>query len=124
MKKKYYKLTTEINGKQFSYATLTGIGLAEVEYSADKWTRAPEWLAKKGYHLFVFDDLQKALKFAYMSSPPIRLWECEIRSKYKNLPVYISRDEINNGRLVPVNGRFPEGTVMAREVKLIKKIWG
>ena len=32
--------------------------------------------------------------------------------------------EINNGRLVPVNGRFPEGTVMAREVKLIKKIWG
>lgn len=156
MKKKYYKLTTKWCGKPYSYSAY--YGGARVQYRVGKWVKAPDWLAEKGYHLFVFDTLENATREASGHNPSfVNIWECEIRGLFRTLPPFLSSvclDHYNNGLSIGFeyvkwenidggNGkivteiklwevsiepaphaRFPEGTVMAREVKLIKKIWG
>jgi len=124
MKKKFYKVTTEIKGIQHS--CLFEGGIFGVQYSTEKWAKAPEWLAKKGYHLFAFDSLENAKKYIpEVSGMRQKIWECEIKKRFKKLPPYLDLVEAARGRMIPAEDiTFPEGTVMVREVKLIRKVWG
>lgn len=122
-KKRYYKITTEIAGGQVSFIIFNS--KAEVQYQIGEWAEAPDWLAKKGYGLFVFDSLKNAMDFLGKLGDPSRskMWRCEIEGRYEKLPPNLTLDGINRGVLVPAEFKdFPKGTVMAKRVKLIRQI--
>ena len=125
IKKTYYKLTAELEGQQYSfYMHGTGAG---VEYKVSEWVEAPKWLAKEGYHLFVFNNLKNVKNFIEKKgfNKSTRLWLCEIEGKFDKLPHYISGWNLMSGSINPsIAFNFPKGTVMARKVKLIKLISG
>ncbi len=122
-KKRYYKITTEIAGGQVSFIVFNS--KAEVQYQIGEWVEAPEWLAKRGYGLFVFDGLKNAREFAreFADLSRTKMWRCKIEGKYKKLPPNLSVDGINRGIIVPAEAKdFPKGAVMAKRVKLIRQI--
>jgi len=98
-------------------------GKSSVYYIVDEWATAPEWLAKAGYGLFVFDTLRNAMEFAMCFYIPI-IWECEIEGIYSELPPAISREGLCKGMasLTDPLFHFPEGTIMVEKVKLIRKV--
>jgi len=99
---------------------------AETRYVVGEWAKAPAWLAKEGYGLFVFDSLANAKKFIDDIGEGClqRLWECRVDDKYKVLPNRLSFAGFEKGCAIQTSGNdsFPEGTVMVRKVKLIKQI--
>lgn|GEM_PF-2843074 len=131
MNKKYYKLTTELDGKQYSFF-VSGTN-AGIEYKINEWVKAPKWLAEKGYHLFVFNNLKNVKRFVegfgfnkttrLCYNKTTRLWLCEIEDKFDTLPYYISTWNLLVGSTMPnIDCTFPKGTVMAKKVKLIKQV--
>jgi len=119
--KNYYKVTTEINNRQLSYATFHGE--AEVKYQKNLWVEAPIWLAEKGYHLFVFNNMENAKKFVGDPSSSTCIWECEVKGKFKHLPIRLSRPYLDYGELLALPyDKFPKGTIMVKKVKLLKLI--
>jgi len=123
MKKKYYKITTEINGEQRSVAVYQTA--AEVRYGVGKWVEAPRWLAEKGYYLLVFYGLKSTKEFlrGFCYTHPLRLWECEVEGKLDRLPFQLTGDSLEHGFITTIPGcKFPEGSVMVKKVKLIRQI--
>jgi len=98
-------------------------GKSSVYYIVDEWATAPEWLAKAGYGLFVFNTLRNAMEFAGCFYIPI-IWECEIEGIYSELPPAISREGLCRGMSLLTDPLFcfPEGTIMVEKVKLIRKV--
>lgn len=122
MKKKYYKVTIDFDGRQCSCFTYGG--KASVSYYENFWSEPPTWLSEKGYGLFVFDSLKNARKFyKKFICPDHKIWECEIEDKFASLPLPLYRDYLDCGYISPdPYAEFPEGTVMAKKVKLIRQI--
>jgi len=100
---------------------------AQVTYKPNEWIKAPRWLAKIGYHLTFFKDLKFAEKFLEENSngkteENSEVWRCEARDILKVLPPLCFPEDVNWKELVRWEVPWPEGTFMAKEIKLIKKV--
>jgi hypothetical protein len=125
MKKYYYKVTTEIDGEECSLVVHNT--KAAVKYKVGEWTEAPQWLAKAGYHLLVFNTLRNAKKFlrGYMYIICPHIWRCEVEGKFFILPFQLTGDSLEQGFITPIPGcEFPKGSVMVKKVKLTDLVWG
>jgi len=91
---------------------------ASVYYEPGRWVEASIWLARRGYHLMVFKTLEDARLFR--SSGLHVIWLCEVEGVETGLPEICCMLGLYNGQLEPVGGFWPEGTIMARKVKLVK----
>ena len=114
---KYYKVVREEDGKRYS---LIVHGKACVEYVPGEWTKAPEWLARRGYHLLVFTDFDKARYWCENETDEV--WECEVKDVIEELPLMLDIKALACGRAFNSFSCFPKETVMAREVKLVKLV--
>ena len=76
-------------------------GKARVEYILKKEITAPKWLAKKGYHLFVFENYQAASKVDFLRA--VKILRCRIRQKdiIKKPPELKNTYNLSRGRLKP-----------------------
>jgi len=119
---KGYKYVSRLpSGKLVSLVTE---GKAQVEYIPGKWTKAPEWLAREGYHLTFYPEQP------YPVDDPergIELWECKVRKiiKEEDLPACCRLSPLKKGKLERdfiFLGFWPAGTWMAKEIKLIRQI--
>jgi len=125
--KMYYKVMYTFPTLEGKLVSSTVEGKAMVEYKPRKYVKAPEWLSKKGYNLLVFDNLEKAINFANNSSArtEMNVWKCKIKGKKKKLPVFKSPDVLGLGKLSECNWMdWPDGTVMAKEVKITEPVLG
>lgn len=102
---------------------------SRVIYRTDKYSKAPLWLRKVGYHLFAFDTKQNAEKFCDRHKGYVGgVWECDVL--YPILPVpkiilvasFLDKKKllsrINDWSRVPA----PIGTIMAKQIKLLNKV--
>jgi len=126
--KKYYKVVSKwVNGVLVSAFIEDRAG---VEYIPGAWVHAPSWLARKGYHLFVFDDIIRAKDFASLNVHITKEWnlivmlvyECEVRGVYPSLPQTLNVEKLCGGKIEGVDMEFSPGTAMVREVKLLKEV--
>ena len=96
-------------------------GMAEVTYIPEEWVRAPEWLAKQGYHLLVFQSEEEARFWASSSQD---VWECELEGYTDSLPPRMNLQGLNKGNFLYLETTcdegWPEDTAMARRVKLLQ----
>lgn len=124
--RKYYKVVSkESNGSLRSVFT---VGKARVEYKIGEWVQAPRWLARKGYHLFVYDSphvaLYNAIGFyesgAFMFGV---VYMCDVQHVYSQLPNFLNDESLWNGKVEPLPYEgFPGGTVMVQRVKLLEEV--
>ena len=113
-------------------------GPACVEYGTDgEWAETPEWLDRRGYGLTAFETLKDADRFldvalrfetfiAWASGDGGRefeLWEAEAEgAREPTDPPGLSK-ALTAGRFRPNCGsRWPRGTVMAKRLRLARKI--
>jgi len=114
--KKYYKVVYEIiDGNLMS--CVAG-GKAQVEYKINEWAKAPKWLADKGYHLCVFKTKKDMFESGFIG----RYFIVEIKNKIKKLPKFCNAADIHHGIIIENDRDWPEGTVMAKQVKLIREV--
>lgn len=122
----YYKVLSYKNGNL--YSCIAG-GNAQIQYKKDEFVQAPEWLQKINYHLLVFDSKLTAIDF--MRNNPggkTVLYTCEIKNIIKNLPLCFSFPGLLNKLTnfttfnYPNLINWPNGTIMVKEVKLIKEV--
>ena len=137
---KYYKALSEVNGRFLSCSVENK---AEVSYIIDTWVRAPSWLACRGYHLFVYDDLENARWVVnnnirlpkkaeqIMHGAPIsgdkaisylRIYECEVQGVCSRLPQPLGLAKLGEGEIELSDTAFPGGTVMVKGVKLLREV--
>lgn len=93
---------------------------AAVTYIPKKAVYAPEWLAKKGYHLCVFRKLDNAKRFAGRRSH--KIWLANIRGIILHLPRPLDTSFLTTKNIVGAGGSWPVGTIMAKSVTLIKEV--
>jgi len=120
---KGYKVVFEEKGKLISALAR---GKAQVIYEPNKWASAPKWLTQQGYHLTFFRDLGSAKyfleKWDYFYDK-LQIWECKI-STITQLPPFCDGYQIRLGRLIEeLLPTWQYGTCMAKQIKLIKKVW-
>ncbi len=102
-------------------------GLAEVEYKVGKWVKAPLWLQKNGFHLFVFDTLGHARKFVkkhWMFVNPT-IYSCKVVEEEQvcPLPPFCNGSSLDRGSIKEMKDEtYPPGTEMYKRVKLIKEV--
>jgi len=93
---------------------------ARVLYTKGEWVTAPEWLARKGYHLTFFEWLEDAEHFCSCGSKAI--WQCEVEDILDKLP-QMCRFSVDDGKIEPQSiYRWPRGTKMAKRIKLTRRI--
>lgn len=132
---KAYKIVKNVSGKLFSW-NFTRWGA--VLYVPSEWVEAPDLARKYGYHLTVFETLEDAKAWSVDLPSYYEIWECEIIPAPQILPPLI--DSSHSGALVyyakimykirrkfrgnsPEQLGWPKGTLMARKVKLIRRVW-
>jgi len=117
--KKYYKVVAKaLDG---SLTSAFSSGKAGVCYKKGEWVGAPPWLARKGYHLFIYDKLRGAECLA--TNTVHYIYECEVRGVYRKLPQGLESTSLSRGEFeVSAFEQFPLGTVMVREVKLLREV--
>ena len=106
-------------------------GKAWVEYSTDHFVEAPPYLAHHGYHLLCFTDYEHAFKF-FTSDSNQQIWLCETEDEINYLPslisLYVVVDPIRLDRYIRRGLSYrhhtfwPVGTLMAKRIKLIRRI--
>ena len=97
---------------------------AGIRYKKLGWNVAPKWLAEMGYHLLAFRTIEDAVKFGLDEGlVSVDIWEVELMGIIKKMPPKLDIGQIcyGNKKAVPF-GDWPEGTIMAKKVKLIKKV--
>lgn len=77
----------------------------KVQYKRGEYVKTHPHLYKINHHLFVFNNILSAKLFTGNNE---RLFECKIRGKLNNKYNFI--------------GYSPDGTVMAKEVMIVKEI--
>lgn len=112
-----YKVVRNFDGILLSHIAS---GQAEVIYRLNKWIKAPKWLRDKGYHLFVYKDLEKAIESLEGNS---EIYECEVDELIEGLPQFLNLYILDLGEIKPINYSFPEGTYMTKKIKLLRKVW-
>ncbi len=99
------------------------LGSAQVKYVPGEETQAPEYYAKRGYHLLVFNTLVTAKLFA-CGRYDVEIWRARADGLLSGLPsarrVKADPDPEPFGGLAPA---WPVGTLMARTVTLLDKVW-
>lgn len=113
--------------------SLSASGLSQVQYSTEEFVSAPNWLAKKGYHLAVFDAVvHMQWHLTPYSIFDYKIWEAEARGPVRKIPRFCDLNNLAEGifeeqvkqlygtTYFPV--QFPIGTVFFKEVKLIKEV--
>ncbi len=118
--RKYYKVVNK--ERSGALISIYVDGKAKVEYKIGEFVEAPDWLAKEGYHLLVFDNLKDALTF-YEEDVSLQLFECECKDEVE-LKEYLSTSFLEIGclRSLTIIFGWPEGTRMFKRVKLIKRV--
>jgi len=118
-----YKVLKRSRDKLYSFIVYDKAG---VEYKPGIWIKAPEWLAKEGYHITAFKNLQLAENFCeaidiLWPGAQYELWEAEAENIIEQLPPIMHISKIANGLFIPWhrNG-WPFGTVMAERIKLVR----
>jgi len=94
--------------------------IALVEYQPGQWAEAPKWLAEKGYHLFAFKTLEDA-RVAIGDSlckDFFEIWEAEAEGIVEDLPEPADRIVLAEGKIVKDDIGYPDGTVMAKRLKV------
>jgi hypothetical protein len=122
-----YKLVF-VSGRHLeSYAALAG---ARVRYRVGRWVTARKPLAERGYHLLVFDsieNLQDFMKMYQLDDTLVHGYLAQADGIIANPPppalfYKVSKDKYD---ILPTPGaEWPKGTLMAKRVKLIKRIFG
>ena len=119
----YYKVVTEVDDVLGSAWVLDK---ANVEYIRGIWVSAPSWLAREGYHLFVFDDVNFAEVFADRICDHDRgkvVYRCEVQGVYSQLPQFLDNLSLWRGEIeISYRESFPSGTVMVQKVKLLEEV--
>jgi len=100
---------------------------ARVIYKPGKWVKAPRWLAKKSYHLTFFIRLKDAQRFLPNKKTKwmekYEIWECDWKGLLKEVPPLCVTHKLERGIFIRVGSYWPSGTLMAKEIKLIKRVW-
>lgn len=114
----YYKVVREYwrNGEKMLISSMAS-GLAMTVYKPGEFVKAPEWLAKRGYHLLVFDDFDAALNFCGAHED---VWECQCKEEVP-LPPFCDIRFMRNGRLVKERPIFIPDEIA--RVKVLKNGW-
>lgn len=110
--------------KQEKLVSLYAEGAAEVCYEPGRWAIAPAWLAEKGYHLFAFVDLSSLTRFIPNKVRYVEVWEAEADEIIQPLPPPLVPHSLKIGKIERDPGKYPEGTIMAKRLKLIRRISG
>lgn len=100
------------------------LGHAEVTYSTEEYVSAPQWLGEKGYDLLIFDTLKNLNNF-WVTTPSFnQVWEVSCRGNVREP----DRVRLNiaplalDKRFVEAIFGWPAGSLMAEEVKLLRRI--
>ncbi|RLC84346.1 MAG: hypothetical protein DRJ03_14500 [Chloroflexi bacterium] len=104
------------------YVSVVAAGKAEVKYFPGKWVKAPFWLRRRGYHLTAFKDLETAEKYTNVFSSRAELWEAEAEGVITELPPPLLQWRLARGFICRGANTWPEGTVMAKRLRLVKLI--
>ena len=114
---KAYKIVKKLSdGRLVSFSTT---GKAQVEYKPQLYVQAPDFLRERGYHLCCFRELKQAMDWARFCRN-VEVWECEIEPVWQLPPCGIIFED---GEISVIHEwEWPSGTVMARKVKLVKKL--
>lgn len=96
-------------------------GAAQVQYRIGEYVKAPLWLQKKGYYLFVFDTFENAAINVHKNVD--KLFTCNIKNRIYDLPTILNWFDIKDKIMIKLDycEWFP-GTVMVKEVKLLEEI--
>jgi hypothetical protein len=108
-----------------------------VAHKPGEWARTPRVADVHGYYITVYEDLAQARQLwsnltAYEVRPEFmqayEIWACEARDIVRHLPPPINPYDINKGLMGPQYARpsapyWMDGTLMAREVRLIKAMY-
>ena len=100
-------------------------------YALGMWSEAPEWMAKWGYHLLVFERFEDARHWVNLNDWVIL--ECECEGEVDRLPVMLywhsshrwkERLERGDGLrdLEEVGRGWPQGTRMFKRVKPMREV--
>tara|TARA_Y100000310_G_scaffold321976_1_gene380390 strand:- start:2024 stop:2410 length:387 start_codon:yes stop_codon:yes gene_type:complete len=115
-----YKVVQAISWEESELVSAMARGDAVVEYRRGRWAEPPEWLLEKGYGLLVFDTERQVRNWlSELRSYGLQLWEIEIEMVYGDLPIPLSAAEVGVGITA-----WPEGTMMADRVKLVRRLAG
>ena len=96
-------------------------GDAKRRYSQYSSTKAPEWLAEKGYHITCFRLKADARKFARDVSSGSRVvvvWRCRASGLIEKLPRVLDWRVLSHQEIYHVGGRWPPGTCMVKRLRL------
>ena len=126
---KVYKVVRRRFGISSGLYSVIMFNHACVKYEPNKWVEAPEWLQERGYHLTAFEDLKVAEKWTneilrLNADLPLflEIWEAEADGVVEDLPPKCNEFAVDYEKLLPRLGVWPEGTVMCRRLKLVKKV--
>jgi hypothetical protein len=93
-------------------------GMAKLRYKIGVKTRAPQWLARRGYHPLVFRTPESALCFAASDYP---IFKCKTGRVRKLMPI-ADLSFLDLGKIETVSAIWPEGTMMVEWVELLEEI--
>ena len=93
-----------------------------ISYKIGKCVQTHPKLAARGYHLLVFGSLSSAINF--VEGIGGRIFSCHIKGRLSTLPaIKNNADHVFSSLLCGVGPtHWPRGTVMTKEVKLLKEI--
>lgn len=99
-------------------------GKARVVYKPGEWTEAPEWLSKEGYNLTSFISFETAWRFAKdYPNKHFEIWEAEAEDITTALPPKLKLTWLEFGEMLESSSAWwPDGTVMCRRLKLVRRV--
>lgn len=93
-------------------------GLAYTRYYFEHWSSSPRVMARQGYYPLVFETLEQALGFVRsLLMTEGYVFEVEVDGDI-SLPPKGYLGWLDDGDIFPSHTPWPEGTVMARRVRL------
>jgi hypothetical protein len=130
---KVYKVVRrEIHNGRVRYTSALAKGKAKVCYKVGRYVEAPAWLARRGYYLLVFGELDNA-KIYYKAIKetegsrwgPFELWEAKAQEIIDPGPTIAGDlDKLGRGVLIPGDYLLRNtGALFAKRVKLEKRIY-
>lgn len=133
-----YKIVYVKEDQKISYYhSCMGCYTGSVQYFTDRYTTASALSVCMGYHLLVFESTTAAYDFNIAKPDEHQLWMCDIRGIVSPMPprlhvmpeVLMKNDHSlvklgisNQHHYITNNGKWPEGTLMAAQARLLEKI--
>ena len=101
-------------------------GKAQVQYILNEWVEAPEWLADKKFTLLYFKNIfcaKALLQWSYTGR--CQLYKCQMKyAKKVHSGCRYGQVGLRTGLLERTMQGWPEGTRMARQIKLLDEVKG